>query len=1305
MKISYFLILLFLALQLYSAQIKTKFATFVFNEKNGEISWVIRNKDNAKAVISTKNHYLMMNLTNDFKSNASLDKVIKIQKSKNSFTFSCINEKLPQIIIQKRYFLVNDTLYREFTFVNNSSEKRYIIPFTDVNFEKSVFDKAYYFGAGYLGPYQPVAKVSSPTRVEKYVQSSKGMVLINPNKKIGSFANIRVKINNTVVWPWWQSTIGRYREMEDRLYYLPNGWKMCLGTLDMEKNGGKIVYTDLMAFFHGDLLNFFDDIMLKNPDFVKEIKSIPKANDFLSNFFCMPQWGHEPYIKYLVDMTNEGNIIFRSMLSSGWADYRWKDGFNGKGNGFITGNEIQHYIQNMNKISPRVAMGVYSIVVATDKYSNLYKEHPNWFRNKNRSGEEDSHFPGMFTNYQTMLNKKDCRDFLVNSLVEMSNFIGSRYVYVDEAQQQNTINYQQNELIRDDHNIYFYRALRDKAIKNGKFLFFNGSGNPYADLNFMECNPRQLVNENWRDFAGVVTGIEMFSKFRPNSRMALLYWRKNFEYLPRCFSTGWIIVPNIDKSLAHIKAGSEIGKTIPIRVDYTPNFYTDSKTDVESYAVRRINSKDILLSFINHSLKKSTIPVCVNLKSLPFNKDQNISVYAIEINCADNNNKLFTLSDKEHQENYFKYQWHNRAISKVKLIYSGKCTGLLKHTFNDTIQKNIGQLLIVPDNLGIYSKNGVEQNYYFSKHHNIQITGNKIVSKVANAEIIYSNTKLDLDKVYINGKEVKVRNSDINGVVVQLFNVPQGVFTLKLVTTPKKVIAKKAFTPYYNLKTKAIEVKGANLKNEIFVLTKDGKTIKSAPAPLTIPSKYENGTYYIHQLGVKDNQKAIQLKNGKSSSIVYKDYPTIPPKVKIEKTNIPLNTAKIVSKATFVSKYRNLRQLQVNLLPHIVEANDKTTTLVAGTTRKEDTLDANMYAGFEIENAKTLQLKLTNTFYNLSSLRGDNTHTYNDLPKKDFAGLVVDYQVNGKYTKRVCFSIGLGSAQLVNNNPAFGKGTVQDLHVTLGNLLGKKETIFSLNLAKYAPKNWNGKVFFSIGNNHILANRVLTVKLLSANKLNSKDFIDGFVYGESKKVKKDIPNILYLPKAKEEIKSFNLIYQKYWDKAAKINSLLPYPDDNAVSQKTIARLTYDNNNLYIAVRAIEQLRNVITKSGVAYNNDRIEIFFKNKEGKIVQIIVDAVGRKFVLPRNIDAKILSSVSNKELQHTDYFIVIPWKSLGFQDIYPGVKIPFNLCRMRLAPGLEKSSYGPCRSLYGFRDVEKYGTICIGREVTGMGRFEEF
>ena len=1293
-----------LSLPIWALQYKTKSATYIFNDKTGEISSVIRNKDNYKSVIGTENHYLMMNRYNDFRANGAMDKVSNVKATRKDIVFTCTNEKLPDIVIVKRYFVVNDSLYREFTFTNNSSQKRYIIPFTDVHFAKSVFDKAYYFGAGYLGPYQPVEKVSSPTRVEKYVQSSKGMVLINPDNKRGSFANVRVKINNTVVWPWWQSTIGRYREMEDRLYYLPDGWRMCWGTLDLEQKGGKISYTDFMAFFHGDLHNFFNNIMLKNPDFNREIKSLPKANDFLTNFFAMPQWGHEPYLKYLVNMASEGNIIFRSMLSADWGDYRWRNGLKGKGNGFITGKEIRDYIQNINKISPRIAMGAYSIIIATDKYSKLYKEHPNWFRNLNRSGEEDSLFPGMFTNYQSMLNKKECRDFFVNTLVDMSNHIGSRYIYVDEAQQQNTINYQQNELIRDDHNTLFYNSLRKNAIKNGKFLFFNGSGNPYADLNFMECNPRQLVNENWRDFAGVVLGIELFSKFRPDSRMALLYWRKNFEYLPRCLSTGWIIVPNIDKSLAHMKAGSEIGKTFPIRVDYQPDFYTNSTTNVESYAVRRKNSKDILLSFINHDLKKSTIPVCVNLKSLPYNKDENISVFAIEIDCSNNNNP-YTLSDKEHQDNYIKYQWHNRAISKVKLIYSGKCSGLLKHTFNNTIQKNIGQLLFVPNNLGIHSVNGIERNYYFSRHYNVEIKGNKVVSKVDNAELLFASLNEDLEKVYLNNKEVKVKSSDIAGVKVQLFNVPKGTYTIKLVKGPKKVTTKKTFTASYNPTKKVIEVKGQNLQNEMFVLTKDNKTIKCGFAPLSVPEKYENGTYFIRQLGVKDKGQAISLKNGKPSSIRYQDYPVIPPKMVKEKTNISLGSAKIISQATWVSKHRKLRNLQENILPYVVSVNAAKYTLVAGTTRREDTLDANQYAGFEIENVKSLRIKLTNTFYNVHSLRGDNTHTYNDLPKKDFSGLVVDYQVDGKYTKRVCFSIGLGSPLLTNSNPAWGKGKVQDIHVTLGNMLNKKETIFSLDIAKYAPKNWNGKVFFAIGNNHILASRVLTCQLLGANENNPKDFIEGFAFGQSKKVKKDIPSILYLPKAKTPIKSLDFMVKNYWNKAAKIESLLPYPGDDAVSQNTIARLVYDKENLYIAVRAFEKLRTIVAKSAVAYNNDRIEVFLKNKEGKIVQIIVDVKGRKFVLPRNIDSQIITYVNNLPFKHIDYFVTIPWKSLGYNDIYPGVKIPFNLCRMRLDPGLEKSSYGPCRTLYGFRDVEKYGIICIGREVTGMGRYEEF
>ena len=352
----------------FAGKLVTPDALYYFDDKNGEIVSIVRRSDKVTTISGVKNLYLLKNRLKDFHADGSCDRVIMLQKSKDEIFFRCNNPQLPDMQIEKRYFLVNNCLYREFTYINNSREKRYILPFTEMHFSKDFFDNAYYFGAGYLGPYRPVEKPSSPLKVEKYKQSSKGMVLINPTLKQGSAANIRIKINDKTVLPWWQSTIGRYREMEDRLWYLPDGWRMCGGCLDTEKNGGRIRYTDMLVFFHGDLIHFFDEIIAKNPDFSATMQAIPPTNAFVMDMFCMPQWGHEPYLKYLTNLTEEGNIIFRSLLSADWADSRWRDGFKGRSFGDVTGEEARDYIRNINNISPRIAMGTYSIAIATDKY-------------------------------------------------------------------------------------------------------------------------------------------------------------------------------------------------------------------------------------------------------------------------------------------------------------------------------------------------------------------------------------------------------------------------------------------------------------------------------------------------------------------------------------------------------------------------------------------------------------------------------------------------------------------------------------------------------------------------------------------------------------------------------------------------------------------------------------------------------------------------------------------------------------------------------------------------------------------------
>ena len=116
-------------------------------------------------------------------------------------------------------------------------------------------------------------------------------------------------------------------------------------------------------------------------------------------------------------------------------------------------------------------MGVYAITIATDRFSKLFQERPEWFRRYSRSGDEDPLFPGVLTNFQSMINIPECRHFMADQLFDMADLIGSPFVYLDEAQHQNTINWQRNELIRDDHSVMLWKRMRDNAQKRNKILF------------------------------------------------------------------------------------------------------------------------------------------------------------------------------------------------------------------------------------------------------------------------------------------------------------------------------------------------------------------------------------------------------------------------------------------------------------------------------------------------------------------------------------------------------------------------------------------------------------------------------------------------------------------------------------------------------------------------------------------------------------------------------------------------------------------------------------------------------------------
>ena len=101
--------------------------------------------------------------------------------------------------------------------------------------------------------------------------------------------------------------------------------------------------------------------------------------------------------------------------------------------------------------------------------------------------------------------------------------------------------------------------------------------------------------------------------------------------------------------------------------------------------------------------------------------------------------------------------------------------------------------------------------------------------------------------------------------------------------------------------------------------------------------------------------------------------------------------------------------------------------------------------GLEIETAQRISVTVAASPF----------FTRND--DNSFAGFMVDYHTAGGYTKRVALPMGFYSQKKWGKNPVWGTVTVPDQFVDQGK---KKE--YNLDLKKWAPEGWDGKVWFSV---------------------------------------------------------------------------------------------------------------------------------------------------------------------------------------------------------------------------------------------------
>lgn len=1301
--------------------LRTEKALWAINTQNGGMAGAWKLNDSKLLLKWCETSYYIQAKSGDKTGSEKDDHVTKISNENGGLNFVCTNSALPDLEIIKRYWIERNSLRRKLFFKNLGKSKIFLTVNTETVFTPDFRNDSYYLGAGFIGPLIPAPREKSRIAMTKYRTTTKGMVLSNPADK-GSFANYRTELNGKFVFPWWQSAnVPTYHEKYNVLHYTPDGWDMSLGTVDMIP-GSSFSYDDTFVFFNGNWFDFLCKVYPEDPVVAKNLKSIAPIPEWLKDVRAYVDLSSIQDIKRMAEMTDDGYImVIISREFGNWGDYRAENGFDGFFGGKITGPELKDIIRKVKAISPRVKVAIYNWITSVGYESPLFKEHPEWFKTKDRNGNESMFFPGLCLNYATMINRPECFNFMRDQFKKMADYLDADFIYLDETKTTNTIKWETEELTRDDHWYELWKSMKEQLSKDNKALFFNGRGMPYGDINFIEACT-QLEPKYWREFSGMGLGVEAFLTQRPGARISPLYWIDKADYINRVLAMGWIPATEVFGAtkvfmLPFIRAAYEVGDCTPVDAVYSPDWKTDSKTDIESYSMRRIDGNDILFSFINRGNKPRPVPVSINLGSLGISPERHINIWEYKIDSikAEDNN---VFSDKESRDNLLHYNWRNNLITAPSLIYSGNAVGVININIAKLDADELRQLVVTDHPAGIYATNNLPGNYFFSSQKGVQIVGYqmplKVKSELNNVKIILFDQQKTFDKITVNDISIKPEWIVLGGAIYPVIALGKGesIVNAEQIDIPATQTALKVEAEF---KDGVIKLKGNSVGKTLVAVLHGNKTIYSGVPEnntIPIPEKRTGGNYSVYAAAELGNapfvpyapeQVTLAIPKGKTSDAfkMVGDFKRYPAQRNIHPVNKEIDGVTLLEAASEVGPWVDKKGIQEQLEPRMAKSMPEQLKLVAGTTRKIEDFFGYAFAGFKIKNARTVKLKLDNTFYNTFTSEVERYTDKYRRSTREFAGIIIDYHTAAGFVKRVALSVGVLNKKCNITAPTWGKANVPDQFVNLGDIIeqGPSKT-FALNLAEYAPKDWDGIVWFSAGSDWITPGCILEASILGFNDQSETQYLSGIdprkTYAEYMQPKQItipfIPFVVQTPLSTKNLDSPD------WLQGAKVTPFYLLGGNGYPKLPTFARIMYDTENLYIGVMC-KEVRNKPVSGGSIWNSDEVEIWLQPPSQKVTQILIDSEGANAV---NIDGHLQNKeglqVKSKIVAGSCWyvFVTIPFRWLGVTPPVSGDSpFKFNIVRCRVAgDGFpeEISTWAPLRE--GFNEPGNFGVLNFGQ-----------
>ena len=1183
------------------------------------------------------NIYPVLSSAGDKEGRETEDQTVSSSVNARERQYRCVNPKLPGLEIVKTYRPCNGGVRRtvEFRRTDSVTNTVYVQLSTECRFHPDFKKDAWHFGTGYMGPIKPFPQDGQTRPGNEYRQSSKGLVFTHPVGNAGSFAHFRTCINGTTVFPWWHSTIGHYREYGDRLWYTKDGYRMCLGTLDV-RPGKPASYTDQFTFFDGNFQSFFDKVFATDPDFAAELRSLPPPPAWLQDIGAIISQHYEDNIRFFAEMLDDCEFLGTSSPCGDWADYDLNDGgIAGYDGGYITRDELKAFMDRMKRVSPRFHPDIYHITISAGARTAVRRRHPEWFRTYDREGTVDSLFPAQADNFQSMYVFPELRTWLVDTLMDFERQMGGDTCYIDEYQMTNTIDWERDRVTTDADAAKFMRQFKLRCHKEGLLAFANGSANPYADLNFYE-NPHEIEPKRWRDWAGIGwTQSMMNSLFGSMRRSAPLYWTAKADYANRILALGWVPAPMVYTGFPYVhyvRATHQLGNMWPIDVRYTPDWRADAKTQIESYSMVRVGTKDVLISFINRG-NEADVPVSVDLGTLGYAPDTRINIWKQrpDLEIAQNGPHFSNAELRRFWREDGAIR--GATLYAPELVYSGCATGILGQVLSRLGTDRMEQLFVTASPASLFAYDDLPLNFYVTTRKGSRVSGDK-VHLDRKADILLADKDHVFTDVKADGRNVPVRSVNIGGCAHALVTLEAGDWALSYSKVPRR----------------------------------SGEPLPALPSP-----------------GVSVRQTLVRPV---STTFMY------PASNAIVTVGRKIGDVTLLRKAEMTTKCEQNYYLQTNIPPAIAKADDRNLVLAAGTTRRQAvTRRLEAFAGFEFSGLKKAKLRFAHTFNDAFTIRLKHTYPWGaGDSSQHFAGIVVDYRVNGKYVKRVNLFTGLFHPKSVVVNPAtWGKGAKPDSCRELGNWIEEKpERTFALDFAEFAPEGWDGTLFLSLGEARLQPGRMMTLEMLSLNDTEGAEVLHPMEFANLR----DCPAPVNSKPLKTAPKSMKEILPDEWTAWTKLPGRFSKTREGRAKYDTKVYLSHDYQYLYFGVVAEDDRGAVIGQRSVV-QNDHMEYVIVRPDGAVFQLVADARGLLNLYVDNkaasVPAKTVCRASRIRGGSWYQFVAIPMEALKLDLQKRSATVRANVCRVRRGLHGEFTSWAPVGNK-GFTSKDEAGELVL-------------